>query len=109
MKTLKFKGFKSKRILEGIKTSTMRLFDDKDLKKDDELELIDSDSGKIFSKAVIIEVISKKLNDIDDIDLDGHEKWDSKDEMLKSLQKYYGEKVNWDTMVKVVKFKLLNE
>ena len=109
MKTLKFKDFKAEWILEGVKTATMRLFDDKDLKIGDELELINSDSGEVFSQATIIEVIYKNLDDVDDVDLDGHEKWENKDEMLKSLQKYYGNKVNWDTMVKVVKFKLVNE
>lgn len=107
MKTLKFKDFKAKWILEGIKTSTMRVFDDKDLKEGDELELKDSDSGEVFSRAIITEVINKKLRDVDDLDLDGHEKWNSKDEMIESLKKYYGDKVNLDTMVKVVKFKLL--
>lgn len=86
----------------------MRVFDDKDLKEGDELELVNSDSGEIFSGAIITEVVYKKLGEIDDVDLDGHEKWDSRDEMLQSLKKYYGEKVNWDTMVKVVKFKLIS-
>lgn len=107
MKTLKFKAFKSKWILEGVKTATMRLFDDKDLQEGDELELVNSDSREAFSKAIIIEVVYKKLKDVDDIDLDGHEKWDSKNEMLKSLKKYYGDKVSLSTMVKVIKFKLL--
>ena len=106
MKTLKFKDFKAKWILEGVKTATMRLFDDKELKDGDELELINSDLGEVFSKATITEVVYKKLNEIDDVDLDGHEKWENKDEMLQSLKKYYGDKVDWDTMVKVVKFKL---
>jgi len=106
MKTLKFKDFKTKWILEGVKTSTMRLFDDKNLKKGDDLELVNSDSGEIFSRAIITEVIYKKLEEIDDVDLEGHEKCDNKDEMLQSLIKYYGDKVNLDTMVKVVKFKL---
>ena len=109
MKTLKFKDFKARWILGGVKTATMRLFDDKDLKVGDELELINSDSGEAFSRATITDVLYKKLEEIDDVDLDGHEKWNSKDEMLQSLIKYYGDKVNLDTMVKVIKFKLLNE
>ena len=87
----------------------MRLFDDQDLQKGDELELVNSDSGEVFSGAIITEVVYKKLEEIDDIDLDGHEKWDSKEEMLQSLKNYYGDKVNLDTMVKVVKFKLIND
>ncbi len=106
MKKLKFKGFKAQWILEGTKTSTMRLFDDKDLRVGDELELENSDESKIFSNAIITEIIEKRLGDIDDIDLDGHEKWDSRDEMMESLRKYYGDKVSDDTPVKVVRFKL---
>jgi|SRR3990170_3305076 len=109
MKILKFKDFKAKWILGGVKTATMRLFDDQDLQKGDELELVNSDSGEVFSGAIITEVVYKKLEEIDDIDLDGHEKWDSKEEMLQSLKNYYGDKVNLDTMVKVVKFKLIND
>ena len=107
MKTLKFKNFKAGWILERIKTSTIRIFDDKDLKEGDELELINSDSGEFFARAVVTGVVCKTLGDVDDVDLDGHEKWDNKDEMLQSLKKYYGEKVNLDTVVKIIKFELV--
>ena len=107
MKTLKFKDFKAKWILEGTKTATMQLFDDKDLQVGNELELVNSDFGKVFAKAIITEVIYKNLGEVDDIDLDGHEKWNNKEEMLKSLKTYYGDRVNLDTEVKIVKFELV--
>jgi len=53
MKTLKFKNFKAEWILNGTKTSTMRLFDDKGLKVGDDLELINSDTQKVFAKAKV--------------------------------------------------------
>jgi hypothetical protein len=109
MKTLKFKGFKAQWILDGTKTATMRLFDDKDLQVGDELELINSDSGKIFSKAVITEILYKKVVEVEDVDLEGHEKWDSREEMFDSLRKYYGDKVDSNTEVKIVRFKLVQE
>ena len=109
MKTLKFKDFKAKWIIEGSKTATMRLFDDKDLKIGDELGLINSDDGNVFTKAIIIEVINKKLAEVDGIDLDGHEKWNNKEEMVESLKKYYGDRVDLNTEVKIVKFKLVDE
>lgn len=105
-KALKFKEFKANWILDGTKTSTIRLFDDKDLKAGDDLELIDSDNNKTFAKAKITEVIEKKLDELNDMDLKGHEKWDSHDEMIKSLKEYYGDKVNKDTPAKIIKFKL---
>lgn len=106
MKTLKFKDFKAGWILEGTKTATMRLFDDKDLKVGDELGLINSDNGEIFAQAIITEVIFKKIEDISETDLDGHEKWNNKTEMLESLRRYYGDRVNEDTEVKIIRFKL---
>ena len=109
MKTLKFKDFKAKWIIDGSKTATMRLFDDKDLKVGDDLELINSDDGNVFAKAVIMDVINKKLAEVDDVDLDGHEKWNNKEEMLESLKKYYGDRVNLDTIVKIIRFNLSDE
>ena len=107
MKTLKFKDFKAEWILAGTKTATMRLFDDKDLQVGDELDLINSDSGESFAKAVITEVLFRNLGEVDDVDLDGHEKCNSPPEMLHSLQTYYGDKVNSETPVKIVRFRLL--
>ncbi|OGN07970.1 MAG: hypothetical protein A3C61_00900 [Candidatus Yanofskybacteria bacterium RIFCSPHIGHO2_02_FULL_39_10] len=109
MKTLKFKDFKARWIIDGSKTATMRLFDDKDLKVGDDLELINSDDGNVFAKAVIMDVINKKLAEVDDVDLDGHEKWNNKEEMLESLKKYYGDRVNLDTIVKIIRFNLSDE
>ena len=106
MKTLKFKGFKAQWILDGVKTATMRLFDDKDLQVRDELELVNSDDGEIFATAVITEVTYKKAGEVEDVDLDGHEKWNSREEMLDSLKKYYGDKINPGTEVKIVRFRL---
>ena len=109
MKTLKFKGFKAQWILDGTKTATMRLFDDKDLQIGDELELFNSDNGEIFARAKIVGITNRRLGDVDDIDLEGHEKWNSKNEMLESLKVYYGDKVNLDTEVKIITFRLTRE
>lgn len=50
---------------------------------------------------------NKSLGEIEDIDLDGHEKRDNHDHMIASLKKYYGDKANQNTEVKIIKFKLL--
>ncbi len=104
MKKLKFKGFKADWILTGTKTSTMRLFDDKNLAVGDMLELENSDTHEIFAHAIVTGVIEKPLGEIDDIDLDGHEKWGSHEEMLRSLQTYYGDSIDDHTTVKVIQF-----
>lgn len=106
MKKLKFKDFKAKWILEKKKTATMRLFDDKDLEVGDELELINSDTGIIFTHARIAEVINKKLSELTESDFQGHEKWKSTEEMYDGFRKYYGDRVEPGTTVKIIRFSI---
>ena len=48
MKTLKFAPELCEQIITGTKTSTWRLFDDKDLTVGDELQFINKESGICF-------------------------------------------------------------
>ena len=107
VKTLKFRHHLAEEILAGGKTVTWRLFDDKDLKTGDKLELIDWESGEKFAEAEIVKVREKELGEIEEEDFKGHEKFESKEEMLETYRKYYGEKVDWKTVVKILEFKLL--
>lgn len=107
MKTLKFKGFLVKKILNGQKTTTWRLFDDKDLTIGDKLNFINSDTGEEFAKANITKINTKKLGELKDTDFEGHEKYKDQDDMLAHYRNYYGDKVNLDTEVKMIKFKLI--
>ena len=86
---------------------TWRLFDDKDLKDGDKIELIDWESGEKFAEAKIKKVREKKLGKIKEEDFKGHEKFESKEEMLETYRKYYGDRVDWDTVVKIIDFELL--
>lgn len=106
MKKLKFKGFKAEMILRGEKTATMRLFDDKDLKVGDRLELENSDNNQIFAQAIISEVVEKKIEEIVEEDLRGHERWEDSEAMLSSFRKYYGDQVTPATAAKIVRFVL---
>lgn len=107
IKTLKFRRYLAKEILEGRKTITWRLFDDKDLKVGDNFELIVWETGEKFAEAEIVKVHEKKFGEIKEQDLEGHEKFESRGEMLKTYRKYYGDKVDWNTIVKIIEFKLL--
>ena len=110
MKTLKFKFHLVNQILSGSKTVTWRLFDDKDLKVGDELDFVNADSVESFGGAVILETYEKKLGEISDEDfIFSNYKKETPEELLNHYRNIYGDKVDWDTMVKVVKFKLLNE
>lgn len=108
MKQLKFKHHLVKEILEGRKTVTWRLFDDKDLKGGDHIEFVDADSGNTFAKAEIVNVREKKLSDIEESDTEGHEKYGSTDETITLFKNYYGDNVTADTIVKIVGFTLLS-
>jgi hypothetical protein len=107
IKILKFVSKLVPLILKGEKDSTWRLFDDKDLKPGDKLSLVEKESGKKFGEAVILSVREKILGEIEANDFDGHEKFESKEKMFDTYKNYYGEKVNEESVVKIIKFKLL--
>jgi|SRR3989338_63138 len=108
MKTLKFKDYLVSKILDGSKIITWRLFDDKNLNIGDELLFINSDSGKEFAKAEIIGVREKKLGEITEADFEeGHEKYKSQEDMLVHYRDYYGEKVDLSSVIKIIKYKLI--
>ena len=94
-------------VLSGEKTSTWRLFDDKDLAVGDELSLINRSTNDEFTKAIITKTEEKKLKDLTTDDFEGHERYESNDEMYKTYKSYYGDKVNENTIVKMIDFKLL--
>lgn len=105
-KTVKFAPSLVEKILSGQKRSTWRLFDDKGLDLDDEIELVNKATLDKFGQARITEVKIKKLNGIDSSDYDGHEEYKDQEEMLEVMRSFYGERVDMDTPVKVIKFVL---
>lgn len=107
MKTLKFSEDLVPMVLSGEKTSTWRLFDDKDLQVGDELSFVDKKTGNEFATAKIISVREKPLGKIDDSDFTCHEKFANKEEMIETYKKYYGDSVNDNTIVKMIEFRVL--
>ena len=108
MKTLKFKDYLVPKILDGSKIITWRLFDDKNLQVKDKLIFVNSDTGKEFAKAEIIGGREKKLSEVAETDFEeGHEKYKSQDDMLAHYRDYYGDKVDLNSVIKIVKYKLL--
>jgi len=104
MKTLKFTPQLVDKILSGEKTSTWRLFDDKDLTVGNKLIFINKETLKEFGEAIITSLKIKTLGSLTDEDWIGHEKFSSEEEMYKSYKKYYGDKVNKDSEVKILTF-----
>lgn len=106
MKNLKFEPHLCEKILSGSKTSTWRLFDDKDLQVGDTLQLINRETLEIFGTATITELHAKKLGALTPEDWVGHEKYSSEEAMYATYRKYYGDRVDENTEVKIISFDL---
>ena len=103
-KTLKFTPELTAKILSGEKTSTWRLFDDKNLQKGNRLIFLNKGNGEQFGQAVITSLHTKTLGTLTDTDWIGHERFTSEEEMYMAYRKYYGDKVNKDSEVKIISF-----
>ena len=108
MKTLKFKPDLVEKILSGNKTSTWRLFDDKNLQINDELIFINQETGKEFGKAKIKNIKVKTLGSLNEEDWEGHERYVSDKEMYEHYRMYYGDKVTKDAELKIIDFDFYN-
>ncbi len=107
MKTLKFDDSLASRILSGTKTTTWRMFDEKDLKTGDTVQLVNSDSGMVFGIARITDIFKKQFGDITANDFTGHESYKTVDEMYDTYRGYYGDRINRDTEVKIIHLELV--
>ena len=61
-------------------------------------------TGKQFGKAIITSLRIKTLGTLIDDDWIGHEKFASEEEMYAAYRKYYGDKVNNNSKVKIISF-----
>ena len=107
MKTLKFRKKLSELILKGEKTTTWRLFDDKNLSVGDMVSFVVWETGEEFAQAKIFFVKQSPLGILTDDDWDGHEKFSSDEEMYKTYENYYGRKIDENTLVKIIRFELV--
>lgn len=94
-------------IMSGQKTSTWRLWDDKDLTTGDIVEFGNSETREVFAKAELTKVIEKPFKDLEENEKEGHEKYTNEEELFKQFEKYYGKPVNSDTIFKIIWFKLI--
>lgn len=106
MKEIKFSEDLVKLIKDGSKTSTWRLFDDKDLKTGEKVVFLARPSLSPFAEAVLSEVLIKKFSALTEADKEGHEKFASNEEMYKTYEGYYGRPVNADTELKIIHFSI---
>ena len=114
MKTLKFTHDLAQRILKGEKSSTWRLYDDKDLSVNDAIKVLDKvdpdrpETWQIIGTAHINAVIQKRLGDISASDFEGNGATISQQDMLQRYRRHYGPQVDFDTPVKIIRFTFNN-
>ena len=106
-KTLKFRKNLSELILRNEKNITWRIFDDKDIKQGDIIQFLVWETKETFAKAKITNVVEKKFKDLDEKDMEGHEKFESKEEMYATYSKYYNKTIDENILVKIIKFELI--
>jgi hypothetical protein len=68
------------------------------------LVFINKGTGEQFGSAVITSLHTKTLGTLTDADWEGHERFVSEGEMYATYRKYYGDKVNEQSEVKILKF-----
>jgi len=113
MKSLKLDHELADLVRRGEKTSTWRIYDDKDISVNDLISLIDKvepqdpSTWVTLGIAKVNAVIEKRLGDITSTDYAGHETFSSPTAMLETYQKYYGPQVARDTPIKMIHFSLL--
>ncbi len=106
MKSLKFSEPLLRLILNGKKTNTWRIDDDKDISEGDMISLCDN-KGMEFAKAKVVSAKLTAFKDITGEDMEGHESFASDEKMLSTYSKYYKAKITKDTALKVIKFELV--
>jgi hypothetical protein len=109
MKTLKFEKHLSEMILRGEKDVTWRLFDDKDLSVGDRVMCLVAGTLEPFATIVLREVRETILGKLAPEDWDGHEKFQSEDEMYETYSRYYNRPIDTSTPIKVIRFEVENE
>jgi len=109
MKTLKFDESQIDKIINSEIISTWRLADEKNIQVNDHIQFISSENGRKFADIIVDEVTTKRIEDINAEDMVGHEQYDSVSDILDSFQKYYGQLINHESLVKIIKFHLVDK
>jgi hypothetical protein len=106
-KRLKFIPSLADMIKKGEKNTTFRIFDDKDLQVDDDLILVNSETGDVFGYAKITEIHEKPLNALQESDWVGHEPLEGEESLIDLMRRLYKVPIDDTEKVKIVRFDLV--
>ena len=109
MKTLKLDHEIAEQIRQKRRTSTWRMYDDKNVSVNDDIELIDKvdptdpQSWVSLGTVRVDSIAEKRLSDITAADYqDDEQPFASSEEMLLYFQKHYGPQITLDSAVKII-------
>ncbi len=102
-KAIKFTPELTDLIKQGKKTTTWRLFDDKNLSEGDSIILATRDGEVItdFGRTKIEKMVVRTFRTLKPEDYIGHQ---PVEDLVLGYRKYYGDRVNLDTEVKIIHF-----
>lgn len=103
-KTIKYSPELVPLVQSGEKTTTWRLWDDKDFKPGDEVDFIKRPELTLFARAKLLSVSEKTMGTITDEDRMGHEQY--ADEYA-TYTNFYKRPVTAQTPVKIIKFSII--
>jgi hypothetical protein len=106
MKRLKFSEPLPQLILNGEKTVTWRIDDEKGIKVGDKLSLCRLDDTE-FAKAETVEAKETTFEALTNKEKEGHEEFSSDEEMYATYSRYYKMEVTPKTKLKIIKFRLI--
>lgn len=110
MKSLKLNHEFAQLILQGQKTSTWRINDDKDLHVNEDVQLIDKvdplkpETWQPIGTARITSILEKQLGKVTAQDIAPGEQLKPLKELLVEYRTYYGQQVSAETPVKIITF-----
>lgn len=111
MKTLKLDHQFAQSVDKGEQSSMLRMFDEKDLRVNDVVVIIDKvdpadrNSWRAIGEAVINKIVEKRLGDVDSSDHKDYQLYDSPARIVEVFQGYYPDRVvSLGTPVKVLYF-----
>lgn len=107
MQSLKFSPELVPLVIDGSKSSTWRLFDEKNLQVGEIIDLIKRPELSVFAQAKITEVIQTKMGNLSSNEKQGHETYINDEEMYKTYSGYYNKPVSSETVVTIYRFELV--
>ena len=109
-KQIKFEHQLAQDIEKGKQTATFRFFDEKHIGVGDVLEVVDkverdNPASWMFVGFInVLEVIEKRVQDLESKDYGGHEQYDSIKSFLKTFSYFYAKEIDMLTPVKNYSF-----